>query len=99
MRLRDHSFASARAVLRCEFRAERRHLRVQRTASSAPTAASSSAASTTAATRVINRHEKFVSRIGLHMEFLPLTQEEVLTNVLPALILPPMPGLPNGYYL
>lgn len=38
--------------------------------------------------RVINRHEKFVSRIGLHMEFLPLTQEEVLTTVLPALILP-----------
>jgi DNA transposition AAA+ family ATPase len=38
--------------------------------------------------RVINRHEKFVSRVGLHMEFLPLTQEEVLTTVLPALILP-----------
>lgn len=38
--------------------------------------------------RVINRHEKFVSRIGLHMEFLPLTQEEVLTTVLPALTLP-----------
>lgn len=38
--------------------------------------------------RVINRHEKFVSRIGLHMEFLPLTQEEVLTIVLPALTLP-----------
>jgi DNA transposition AAA+ family ATPase len=38
--------------------------------------------------RVINRHEKFVSRVGLHMEFLPLTQEEVLTTVLPALTLP-----------
>ncbi len=38
--------------------------------------------------RVISRHEKFVSRIGLHMEFLPLTQEEVLTSVLPALTLP-----------
>ncbi len=38
--------------------------------------------------RVINRHEKFVSRVGLHMEFLPLTQEEVLTTVLPALMLP-----------
>lgn len=38
--------------------------------------------------RVIKRHEKFVSRIGLHMEFLPLTQEEVLTTVLPALTLP-----------
>jgi len=38
--------------------------------------------------RVINRHEKFVSRVGLHMEFLPLTQEEVLTAVLPALTLP-----------
>jgi len=38
--------------------------------------------------RVINRYEKFVSRIGLHMEFLPLTQEEVLTTVLPALTLP-----------
>ncbi len=38
--------------------------------------------------RVINRHEKFVSRVGLHTEFLPLTQEEVLTTVLPALVLP-----------
>ncbi|MDQ2904229.1 MAG: ATP-binding protein [Chloroflexota bacterium] len=38
--------------------------------------------------RVINRHEKFVSRVGLHMEFLPLTQEEVVTTVLPALTLP-----------
>ncbi len=38
--------------------------------------------------RVINRHEKFVSRIGLHMEFLPLTQEEVLTTVLPSMTLP-----------
>ncbi len=38
--------------------------------------------------KVINRHEKFLSRIGLHMEFLPLTQEEVLTTVLPALTLP-----------
>jgi DNA transposition AAA+ family ATPase len=38
--------------------------------------------------RVINRHEKFVSRVGLHMEFQPLTQEEVLTIVLPALTLP-----------
>jgi DNA transposition AAA+ family ATPase len=38
--------------------------------------------------RVINRHEKFVSRVGMHMEFLPLTQEEVLTTVLPALTLP-----------
>ncbi|MBF6613395.1 MAG: ATP-binding protein [Chloroflexi bacterium] len=38
--------------------------------------------------RVINRHEKFVSRIGLHMEFLPLTREEVVTTVLPALTLP-----------
>lgn len=38
--------------------------------------------------RVINRHEKFASRIGLHMEFLPLTQEEVVTMVLPALTLP-----------
>jgi DNA transposition AAA+ family ATPase len=38
--------------------------------------------------RVITRHEKFVSRVGLHMEFLPLTQEEVLTTVLPALTLP-----------
>jgi DNA transposition AAA+ family ATPase len=38
--------------------------------------------------RVINRHEKFVSRIGLHMEFQPLTQDEVLTDVLPALTLP-----------
>jgi DNA transposition AAA+ family ATPase len=38
--------------------------------------------------RMINRHEKFASRVGLHMEFLPLTQEEVLTTVLPALTLP-----------
>jgi len=38
--------------------------------------------------RVINRHEKFVSRVGLHTEFLPLTQEEVLTTVLLALVLP-----------
>ena len=38
--------------------------------------------------RVINRHEKFVSRVGLHMEFLPLTQEEVLMTVLPALTVP-----------
>jgi DNA transposition AAA+ family ATPase len=38
--------------------------------------------------RVINRHEKFVSRVGIHMEFLPLTQEEVVTTVLPALSLP-----------
>ena len=38
--------------------------------------------------QVIVRHEKFVSRIGLQMEFLPLTQEEVLTTVLPALTLP-----------
>lgn len=38
--------------------------------------------------RVITRHEKFVSRVGLHMEFLPLTQDEVLTTVLPALTLP-----------
>lgn len=38
--------------------------------------------------RVINRHEKFASRIGLHMEFVPLTLEEVLTTVLPALTLP-----------
>ncbi len=38
--------------------------------------------------RVITRHEKFVSRVGLHMEFLPLTQEEVVTQVLPALTLP-----------
>lgn len=38
--------------------------------------------------RVITRDEKFVSRVGLQMEFLPLTQEGVLTTVLPALILP-----------
>jgi len=38
--------------------------------------------------KIINRHEKFVSRIGLHMEFSPLTQEEVLTVVLPSLKLP-----------
>ena len=38
--------------------------------------------------QVIVHHEKFVSRVGLHMEFLPLTQEEVLTTVLPALTLP-----------
>lgn len=38
--------------------------------------------------RVIHRHEKFVSRVGLHLEFLPLTQEEVLTTVLPALTIP-----------
>jgi DNA transposition AAA+ family ATPase len=38
--------------------------------------------------RVINRHEKFASRVGLHMEFLPLTQEEVVMTVLPALTLP-----------
>jgi DNA transposition AAA+ family ATPase len=38
--------------------------------------------------RVINRHEKFSSRVGLHMEFLPLAQEEVVTTVLPALTLP-----------
>jgi DNA transposition AAA+ family ATPase len=38
--------------------------------------------------RVITRHEKFASRVGLQMEFLPLTQEEVLTTVLPALTLP-----------
>lgn len=37
---------------------------------------------------VILRHEKFVSRVGLQMEFLPLAQEEVLTTVLPALTLP-----------
>ena len=38
--------------------------------------------------RVITRHEKFASRVGLQMAFLPLTQEEVLTTVLPALTLP-----------
>jgi DNA transposition AAA+ family ATPase len=38
--------------------------------------------------QVIAKHEKFSSRVGLQMEFLPLTQEEVLTTVLPALTLP-----------
>ena len=38
--------------------------------------------------RVITQHEKFVSRVGLHLEFLPPTQEEVLTTILPGLKLP-----------
>jgi DNA transposition AAA+ family ATPase len=38
--------------------------------------------------RVIERHEKFSSRVGLRMHFLPLELEEVLTVVLPGLVIP-----------
>jgi DNA transposition AAA+ family ATPase len=38
--------------------------------------------------RVIERHEKFSSRVGLRMQFLPLELEEVLTVVLPGLVIP-----------
>ncbi len=38
--------------------------------------------------RVVDRHEKFSSRVGLRMQFLPLELEEVLTVVLPGLVIP-----------
>jgi DNA transposition AAA+ family ATPase len=38
--------------------------------------------------RVIERHEKFSSRVGLRMHFLPLELKEVLTVVLPELVIP-----------
>jgi len=38
--------------------------------------------------RVIEHHEKFSSRVGLRMQFLPLELEEVLTLVLPGLVIP-----------
>jgi len=37
---------------------------------------------------VIDRHEKFASRVGLRMSFLPLELEEVLDTVLPGLVFP-----------
>ena len=37
---------------------------------------------------VIDRHEKFASRIGLRMEFLPLETQEVIQVVLPQLVFP-----------
>ena len=38
--------------------------------------------------RVVDRHEKFSSRVGLRMQFKPLELEEVLSVVLPELIYP-----------
>jgi DNA transposition AAA+ family ATPase len=38
--------------------------------------------------RVVDRHEKFSSRVGLRMQFLPLELKEVLTVVLPGLVIP-----------
>ncbi len=38
--------------------------------------------------RVVDRHEKFSSRVGLRMQFKPLQLEEVLTVVLPELVFP-----------
>jgi DNA transposition AAA+ family ATPase len=38
--------------------------------------------------QVITRHEKFTSRVGMHLDFLPLTQEELLATVLPQICLP-----------
>jgi len=38
--------------------------------------------------RVIEHHEKFSSRVGLRMHFLPLELKEVLTVVLPGLVIP-----------
>ncbi len=38
--------------------------------------------------RVINRHEKFKSRVGLRMEFMPVEEEEMLNLVLPNLTFP-----------
>jgi replication-associated recombination protein RarA len=35
---------------------------------------------------VIDRHEKFASRVGLRMDFLPLEQDEILNVVLPGLV-------------
>jgi DNA transposition AAA+ family ATPase len=37
---------------------------------------------------VIDRHEKFASRVGLRMSFVPLEQAEVLQVVLPSLVFP-----------
>ncbi len=37
---------------------------------------------------VIDRHEKFASRVGLRMDFLPLEPDEVLKVVLPGLVFP-----------
>jgi hypothetical protein len=37
---------------------------------------------------VIDRHEKFASRVGLRMDFLPLASSEVLKVVLPGLVFP-----------
>ena len=38
--------------------------------------------------RVINRYEKFASRVGLRLDFLPPEDEEVLQTILPQLIMP-----------
>jgi DNA transposition AAA+ family ATPase len=38
--------------------------------------------------RVVDRHDKFSSRVGLRMQFKPLGLEEVLTVVLPELVFP-----------
>ncbi len=37
---------------------------------------------------VIDRHEKFASRVGLRMDFLPLGPDEILKVVLPGLVFP-----------
>jgi DNA transposition AAA+ family ATPase len=37
---------------------------------------------------VIDRHEKFKSRVGLRMEFMPVKREELLSLVLPNLVFP-----------
>ncbi len=37
---------------------------------------------------VLDRHEKFASRVGLRMSFVPLKQDEVLQVVLPGLVFP-----------
>lgn len=37
---------------------------------------------------VINRHEKFRSRVGLRLSFVPLEEQEILTVVLPQLVIP-----------
>jgi DNA transposition AAA+ family ATPase len=46
--------------------------------------------------RVIERHEKFSSRVGLRMQFRPLELEEVLTVVLPELVIPRWTYDPNN---
>ncbi len=45
--------------------------------------------------RVVDRHEKFSSRVGLRMQFLPLELKEALNVVLPGLVIPRWTYDPN----